>query len=136
MVVHDRFLSRKVRSLNSWAYENFWGILKFLLLLSIAVFLYDLFAEMRVQQKKSFIIVTDEIIDQLKNFIGLWGFFQFRKLWGSGEVLWGKPSANQTGIDSGLEAKGIGSNMIIKLCLLYTSPSPRDQRGSRMPSSA
>ena len=25
---------------------------------------------------------------------------------------------------------------ISKLCLLYTSPSPRDQRGSRMPSSA
>ena len=24
----------------------------------------------------------------------------------------------------------------VKLCLLYTSPSPRDQRGSRMPSSA
>ena len=24
----------------------------------------------------------------------------------------------------------------IKPCLLYTSPSPRDQRGSRMPSSA
>ena len=25
---------------------------------------------------------------------------------------------------------------IIGTCLLYTSPSPRDQRGSRMPSSA
>ena len=25
---------------------------------------------------------------------------------------------------------------IIRTCLLYTSPSPRDQRGSRMPSSA
>ena len=25
---------------------------------------------------------------------------------------------------------------IFKSCLLYTSPSPRDQRGSRMPSSA
>ena len=25
---------------------------------------------------------------------------------------------------------------ILKACLLYTSPSPRDQRGSRMPSSA
>ena len=25
---------------------------------------------------------------------------------------------------------------LIKNCLLYTSPSPRDQRGSRMPSSA
>ena len=27
-------------------------------------------------------------------------------------------------------------NVLIKGCLLYTSPSPRDQRGSRMPSSA
>ena len=26
--------------------------------------------------------------------------------------------------------------MLAKICLLYTSPSPRDQRGSRMPSSA
>ena len=25
---------------------------------------------------------------------------------------------------------------LFKICLLYTSPSPRDQRGSRMPSSA
>ena len=25
---------------------------------------------------------------------------------------------------------------LVSLCLLYTSPSPRDQRGSRMPSSA
>ena len=28
------------------------------------------------------------------------------------------------------------SNFGEKTCLLYTSPSPRDQRGSRMPSSA
>ena len=27
-------------------------------------------------------------------------------------------------------------NMSYSVCLLYTSPSPRDQRGSRMPSSA
>ena len=27
-------------------------------------------------------------------------------------------------------------NGMVSLCLLYTSPSPRDQRGSRMPSSA
>ena len=26
--------------------------------------------------------------------------------------------------------------MLVVICLLYTSPSPRDQRGSRMPSSA
>ena len=30
----------------------------------------------------------------------------------------------------------VGSIACIMLCLLYTSPSPRDQRGSRMPSSA
>ena len=29
-----------------------------------------------------------------------------------------------------------GSEVMYKRCLLYTSPSPRDQRGSRMPSSA
>ena len=29
-----------------------------------------------------------------------------------------------------------GYHLIIKLCLLYTSPSPRDKRQSRMPSSA
>ena len=29
-----------------------------------------------------------------------------------------------------------GQGLLIMICLLYTSPSPRDQRGSRMPSSA
>ena len=29
-----------------------------------------------------------------------------------------------------------GEDRYFKICLLYTSPSPRDQRGSRMPSSA
>ena len=29
-----------------------------------------------------------------------------------------------------------GSKAMLRICLLYTSPSPRDQRGSRMPSSA
>ena len=28
------------------------------------------------------------------------------------------------------------TNMLFKLCLLYTSPSPRDRQKSRMPSSA
>ena len=30
----------------------------------------------------------------------------------------------------------IRSYVVVNGCLLYTSPSPRDQRGSRMPSSA
>ena len=31
---------------------------------------------------------------------------------------------------------GLGGYAMAMFCLLYTSPSPRDQRGSRMPSSA
>ena len=34
------------------------------------------------------------------------------------------------------EATEIGNHPHVKCCLLYTSPSPRDQLGSRMPSSA
>ena len=41
---------------------------------------------------------------------------------------------------SGTEIKVDGKDFLIMkesdICLLYTSPSPRDQRGSRMPSSA
>ena len=35
-----------------------------------------------------------------------------------------------------LAAKKLHGKKNKKTCLLYTSPSPRDQRGSRMPSSA
>ena len=34
------------------------------------------------------------------------------------------------------EDRPIATRQNPKVCLLYTSPSPRDQRGSRMPSSA
>ena len=39
-------------------------------------------------------------------------------------------------IDSSDEWKELTPSSTDYLCLLYTSPSPRDQRGSRMPSSA
>ena len=44
--------------------------------------------------------------------------------------------------DEPLDSVAVGSSLTIDVlsndtdCLLYTSPSPRDQRGSRMPSSA
>ena len=37
---------------------------------------------------------------------------------------------------SGMSPKDRDIAMVFQSCLLYTSPSPRDQRGSRMPSSA
>ena len=39
----------------------------------------------------------------------------------------------QVGLDTGQYYR---DHMLWSDCLLYTSPSPRDQRGSRMPSSA
>ena len=46
---------------------------------------------------------------------------------------------DQTLIDFGRSAdykKNKSGTILAEACLLYTSPSPRDQRGSRMPSSA
>ena len=39
-------------------------------------------------------------------------------------------------IGKGLIGKNKGDLVEVSTCLLYTSPSPRDQRGSRMPASA
>ena len=41
-----------------------------------------------------------------------------------------------TNIDARLTAAPVAVPEAPRFCLLYTSPSPRDQRGSRMPSSA
>ena len=38
--------------------------------------------------------------------------------------------------DDSLALADISTNVNLEFCLLYTSPSPRDQRGARMPSSA
>ena len=52
------------------------------------------------------------------------GYWPTVALTGNGEL----------GFDSGEGARETATTS--KDCLLYTSPSPRDQRGSRMPSSA
>ena len=40
------------------------------------------------------------------------------------------------GTDRAIYKYDLESDQLSIICLLYTSPSPRDQRGSRMPSSA
>ena len=44
--------------------------------------------------------------------------------------------ADLTAEDFGGEEYEGCNEYLVQTCLLYTSPSPRDQRGSRMPSSA
>ena len=65
----------------------------------------------------------------------------FKKAEDGGTVTAG----NASGLNDGAAATMIASEDAVKkynlkplarICLLYTSPSPRDQRGSRMPSSA
>ena len=53
-------------------------------------------------------------------------------------ILIGEPGVGKTAIVEGLALR-INEKKVSRTlydCLLYTSPSPRDQRGSRMPSSA
>ena len=56
-------------------------------------------------------------------------------------VTMNTPGAIATGLDARrtsflVKAAALPGRTIGEICLLYTSPSPRDQRGSRMPSSA
>ena len=55
-------------------------------------------------------------------------------------LLLGPAHAQSANTAPDLEGRRAALNSLIKeqweYCLLYTSPSPRDQRGSRMPSSA
>ena len=58
------------------------------------------------------------------------------------DILMVKYAATGAEIEEGVAFYGRAGNALVKsfkrlgICLLYTSPSPRDQRGSRMPSSA
>ena len=58
---------------------------------------------------------------------------------GSGAVRKGDKTAcgdPAVGTSPNVKVNGILVHRLNDACLLYTSPSPRDQRGSRMPSSA
>ena len=76
----------------------------------------------------------------------LYGFYEAD----NGEIeIFGKPTrirSSQDAIEAGIgmvhqhfmlvDVFTVLENILLGACLLYTSPSPRDQRGSRMPSSA
>ena len=52
----------------------------------------------------------------------------------TGLIYAGGRATRMGGVDKGLEL--FRGRPLIEACLLYTSPSPRDMRRSRMPSSA
>ena len=62
--------------------------------------------------------------------------------WLGTDAVWSMPGlvlavlAILTAAMAGDELTAMFTSAASKVCLLYTSPSPRDQRGSRMPSSA
>ena len=70
------------------------------------------------------VLVTDNNTHFIKcGFTPYWAEKPFNLINARAETLAEKPSFKN-------------SNRCLIPCLLYTSPSPRDQRGSRMPSSA
>ena len=66
----------------------------------------------------------------------------FKDLTREGSVLvdfWGprcQPCLQMMPTVERLEQESAGAVKVVKVCLLYTSPSPRDRTRSRMPSSA
>ena len=46
------------------------------------------------------------------------------------------PEDQQQRLQAQIDKKASGAEEVADICLLYTSPSPRDKRQSRMPSSA
>ena len=70
--------------------------------------------------------------------LSLWGekpVSDFKALLSGGRVNIDEPTASKVLLKPTLQVKHEGKKRF-ETCLLYTSPSPRDQRGSRMPSSA
>ena len=53
-----------------------------------------------------------------------------------GFIYWSTRDQIESQVDTRLRLETDYLINLYKSCLLYTSPSPRDQRGSRMPSSA
>ena len=66
----------------------------------------------------------------------LFGFSIGDKEKKSASIVSPVPSNNEDGVDNFVASSFYGSYVDIEGCLLYTSPSPRDKRQSRMPSSA
>ena len=77
---------------------------------------------------------TEIVCESLKNFFGI----EVVKVSTTGDKLLNKPLAEVGG--KGLFVKELERSLLNGdahiACLLYTSPSPRDTRSSRMPSSA
>ena len=81
-----------------------------------------------VQEDTTAIAVADGELEQFDGEIAMNGFDLFEIDLEPGDGVVVSVEANQLTLDTLLRVVGP--------CLLYTSPSPRDQRGSRMPSSA
>ena len=86
-------------------------------------------------------ITDDEAVQLAKLFLANGANIDGDKIIGEGTPLLAAASlrAESLGIfyiENGADIHYTYKNDGISACLLYTSPSPRDQRGSRMPSSA
>ena len=82
-----------------------------------------------------------KLIGHPREFEILWRWSEWADIsevreWISSHLMKPKDAARFLELTLSEVTSHLGSRDHIKFCLLYTSPSPRDQRGSRMPSSA
>ena len=82
------------------------------------------------------------LLDSALEHQGLLGNFSMQIRWRAHRYLLGQSTTFYANDFAGRIATKVMQtalsvrDSIVSICLLYTSPSPRDQRGSRMPSSA
>ena len=81
---------------------------------------------------KEFDEATNGVLEQSNNEVSLAGRIMLKRLMGKASFVHLQDSSGQIQLFVTRDELGDG----FYNCLLYTSPSPRDQRGSRMPSSA
>ena len=116
----ERFRISPQRTLQSLIPEK--SKLKIVMYVQRVDFILELFQDKEIEN--AIVIIGDSVVTKNRSSSDPETFLKLAKLIEDGKLSVRVPK------------KGIFHEKWILACLLYTSPSPRDQRGSRMPSSA
>ena len=107
--------------------------MKFKEILIIFIFIFLSLSEVFADERKK---QLDKLFNELKIDNPALTFEVEQKIW---EIWSTHPKKNELTLmlsEGSTLVKDDKLTEAVNICLLYTSPSPRDQRGSRMPSSA
>ena len=102
---------------------------------------FEPFIDTSYKQLANYVNAYDQMMFMKRENIAERGIWTAKKryilnVWDSEGVRYEEPNLKMMGIEAVKSSTPAPCRQMIKDCLLYTSPSPRDKRQSRMPSSA